>query len=113
MAASDISRQIAETEKAFLLREEELETLNKRIERLQQKRDKGEALTDDEKADMTEWKAERIRVRQSSDLLTQRLERLAAAQGESCCSCCWVDDCLFCGGLVFGVYVFFSSQMYF
>ena len=78
MAASDISRQIEETEKAFLQREAELTSLNERIERLQQKRDGGKALTDDEKADMTEWKVERIRVRQSSDLLTQRLRELAA-----------------------------------
>ena len=78
MAASDISRQIEETEKAFLLSVKELTSLNEWITNLQKKKNAGESLTDDEKADMTEWKVERIRVRQSSDLLTQRLRELAA-----------------------------------
>ena len=78
MAASDISRQIEEAEEEKRLYVKELTYLNEWIERLQQKRDGGKALTDDEKADMTKWEAKEIRVRQSSDLLTQPLRELAA-----------------------------------
>ena len=57
MAASDISRQIEEAEEEKRLYVKELTSLNERNERLQQKRDGGKALTDDEKADMTKWEA--------------------------------------------------------
>ena len=78
MDASNISRQIAETEEEKRGYVEELKTLNKRIERLEEKLDNGEALTADEKADMTKWKARRSELQHSSDLLTQRLRELAA-----------------------------------
>ena len=78
MAASDISRQIEEAHEEKRLYVKELKSLNEWITNLQKKKNAGESLTDDEKADMTEWKAKEIRVRQSSDLLTQRLRELAA-----------------------------------
>ena len=67
------SRQVAETEEEKRVYVKELKNLNKRIERLEEKRDKGEALTDDEKADMAKWETRRDLVQQSSHLPTQRL----------------------------------------
>ena len=88
-AGNDNARQIAEVEQAFRDREAELKDLNERIKRLQQKRDREEALTEREEADFTKWEARRDRVQQSSDLLTQLLRELAAAQGESY-YLCWL-----------------------
>lgn len=93
--AARIAQQIEETEEEKRLYVKELLSLNKWITKLEEKKYSGESLTDDEKADLAGWRAERNRVRQSSNLLTQRLERLAAdakelatvAKSESCSFC--------------------------